>query len=342
MVRKLASIQVVDQLIPIENADKIEIAKILGWQVVVKKGEFNPGDRCVFFEIDSVLPKDAPWADFMESKKYRVKSCKLRGALSQGLALPIDILPENYNAEVEEDVTEVLGVKKYEIPFVVDPNAKNQRQKVKRIANFPPYIPKTDEIRIQSAPRLLDEIKEKSFYISVKCDGTSCTIAKLDGELIVCSRNWKLEKGDKNSYWRVAKKYHMDEVLPEGYAVQGELCGPGIQKNRLGLDDFDLFVFNVFDIKNGKYLDFWSFVDFCKTRELKIVPIERVVQSDEACQFDCSIENFLELAKGTYQGTKNRREGIVIRPLIETHSQVLKGRLSFKVLNNDYLLKDED
>src|SRR5215475_5801984 len=93
MERKLVSIQRIERIDPIDGADRIVKARVMGWDVVVKKGELGPGDPCVFFEIDSVLPAGQPWAEFMRPRGFRVKTARLRGVLSQGLALPLDILP---------------------------------------------------------------------------------------------------------------------------------------------------------------------------------------------------------------------------------------------------------
>lgn len=334
MLRKLASIQVIESLEPIEGADRILKARVMGWTVVVAKGEFAPGDQCVFFEVDAVLPETAPWAAFMRPRGFRVKTCTLRGVLSQGLALPLAVLPPGHGpVEVGQEVTEALGVTKHEpeVPLGVE-----------AAGAFPALIPKSDEIRLQSALGLLDELRGLPFYVTVKCDGTSSTVARLGGELVVCSRNLALKPGADNPYWRVATRYELGSRLPEGFAVQGEVCGPKLQKNRLELPDHDLFVFNVFDVKQGRYLDFADFVAFCRDLRLTTVPVERVVDGDELVRFELSLPRLLELAEGTYAGTKNRREGIVVRPLVERRSETLGGsRLSFKVLNNAYLLRDE-
>lgn len=331
MERKLVSIQVVDAVTPIEGADQIEQARVMGWTVVIKKGEFRPGDRCVFFEIDSILPDGASWAEFMRPRNFRVRTVKLRGVLSQGLALPVDILQGNVPG-VGVDVRERLGVTKFE---AIVPDKREMA------GAFPSLIPKTDEIRLQSALGVLDEIRGKDFYVSTKMDGSSATFFRdIEGGLTAASRNWAIKPGT-NQLWTVAEKHRIAERLPLGYAVQGELCGPGIQKNRIGLTGLDLFVFNVYDVKAGGYLDYQAFLDFCREHGLKTVPIERVVRGEEAMQFQHSLDGWLDAARGIYPGTKNRKEGIVIRPLIEAHSLTLGGRLSFKVINNEFLLKDE-
>src|SRR5688500_5329560 len=109
MERKLVSIQTVENIAPIEGADQIVAARVMGWNVVVKKGEFRSGDPCVFFEIDSVLPESAPWAQFLRPHGFRVKTLKLRGVLSQGLALPLSILGSEMPPR-GVDLRERLGV----------------------------------------------------------------------------------------------------------------------------------------------------------------------------------------------------------------------------------------
>lgn len=332
--RKLVSIQRIDAVEPIPGADNIVKARVMGWDVVVKKHEFAPGDPCVFFEIDSVLPEGKPWAEFMRPRGFRVKTARLRGVLSQGLALPVGILPEG--TEVPEHGTEVrdlLGVVKYE-PIVPD---------TREVAGaFPGQVPKTDEIRLQSALGVLDEMRGVEFVVTTKLDGTSATYFRsLDGELTACSRNWALVRGP-NAVWRMADKYELERVLPPGFAIQGELCGPGIQKNRLGLAELDLFVFSVYDTRAGAFLDHAELVAFCAERALRTVPVEEVVEGSAAAAFPHSLDRWLERAKGLYAGTKNRKEGIVVRPLRDAQSPTLGGRLSWKVINNDFLLRDEE
>lgn len=165
MDRKLVSLQCIDHLEPIPGADNIVKARVMGWDVVVKKAEFSPGDRCVFFEIDSLLPRDAPWADFMRARGFRVKTARLRGVLSQGLALPVSILPGDV-PPVGTDVSEALGVTKYE------PVPANTQE---ISGPFPGQVPKTDETRLQSALGVLEELRGRDFYVTTKLDGMSAT-----------------------------------------------------------------------------------------------------------------------------------------------------------------------
>lgn len=335
-MRKLASVQTVLEINEIEGADSIELARIGGWQCVVKKGQFKPGDLGVFFEIDS-RPPDSPVFSFLWNKKeetdtpqpanFRLKTMKLRGVLSQGLLMPVSTFSCDSYAQ-GEDVTDLLGVTKWEpaVPVGMDIDGP-----------FISGVPKTDEPRIQSNPGLLDEIRGLPWVGTLKCDGSSVTfgVDKLNSRFMVCSRNWGLKKGD-NAAWAMVKKYDLEmslTVMP-GVVIQAELVGPGIQGNRLGLTSHEIRVFNVFDQFRGVYLDHESMTDVCKVLSLPVAP---VLYSGES--FGYNQDELLALAEGKYPGTDNEREGIVIRPVKEMRSEVLGGRLSFKVISNKFLLK---
>ena len=329
MERKLASIQKILDLQPIAGADKIEVATVLGWQLVVKKNEFKVGELAIYCEVDSILP-DRPEFAFLQARKFRIKTIRLRGQISQGICFPLSILPEHTLEIVEDlDVTELLGVTKHEIAIPVQ-----LRGQVK--GTFPGFLVKTDELRIQSRPSLLDEIRDVPCYLAWKIDGTSATFARFNGEIEICSRNMSLKETEENVYWKMFHKYNLGETLPEGFAVQGEVAGPGIQKNPLGLEEIQLFVFNVFDINRHGYLSLSDTKEFCAKLNLPMVPIQ-----EENVTLNVTLAEILDMAKGTYPLSRKPREGLVIRPMQERYSLALGGRLSFKVINNDFLLQEE-
>jgi RNA ligase (TIGR02306 family) len=335
MKRKLASIQKIESLTPIEGADKIEQATVMGWSIVVKKGEFQVGSPCCFFEIDSILPQHAPWSQFLACKGYRIKSVKLRGVLSQGLALPVSIIPEGTRINLREplmnlgeDVTEILGVAKYEVPETDSPDIAGP---------FIPGVPKTDEIRIQSSLGMLTALRGQPYYITEKADGTSCTVGKIDGKIYVCSRNNEVTDG-ANVYWAAVRKYELNQKIRDGVALQFEVVGPGIQKNRLGLSEVEIRVFDIFNRMTGQYLP-WDVVKERCSKERADLPTVKLIERGES--FNYCLDDLLEMAKGKYAGTNNNREGIVVRPL--KYQRFLTGeRLSFKCLNNEFLLKNEE
>jgi RNA ligase (TIGR02306 family) len=337
MERKLASVQVVSNLVPIEGADFIEMAVVGGWHTIVKKGEFTIGGLAIFLEVDSVLNPDLCWvqeyASFMEARKWRVKTLKMKGVLSQGLLIPMSVLGEFADATEDTDVTEALGIVKYEVPEFTGVGRFTGR----RVSTFPTHlISKTDETRIQSKMKLLSELKGLPYYITEKADGSSVTYVTVSDEVVACSRNNMLDK--ENTFWETGERYDLLRKLTEHpeIALQAEIIGPGIQKNRYNLYVHELRFFNAYNLVDRRYLDFEGLVRLCLDWNL---PMVEVVECGDC--FDYTLEQLLELAKGKYPGTSNDREGIVVRPQDETYSQSLQGRLSFKVLNNDFLLKEK-
>ena len=348
MERKLASVQRVLDVLPIENADAIELVRINGWQCVTKKGEFRTGDHGVFFEIDAI-PPDTETFRFLwtprahdaaadgpveRPPKFRIRTMRLRGALSQGLFLPLTAFPAGLDDGLSDgdDLTERLGVGKYEPPA---PAGMGEWR-----APFPPLVSKTDEMRVQSVPAVLGEMWGRPYAITLKYDGTSATylIDPRDGAFHACGRNHSVLDGE-NLYWRLARKYDLETVLRRTprYALQGEIVGPGVQKNPLGLTEIALFVFNVFDMEAARFLGHDEAREFLAGAGL---PAVETLETGESFAHDQ--ERLLALAEGKYPGTSNEREGIVVRPREEAHSLALGGRLSFKAISNRYLLKEQD
>ena len=233
--------------------------------------------------------------------------------------------------DVGTDLTDYLGIKKYE--KIIDARLGGDNE-----GAFPNYIHRTDEIRLQTVPEVLDEMFDQMTYITVKLDGTSATYFcdRETGEFKVCSRNWAKKDGD-NVYWNIAKKYHLADILKDtSFAIQGEIVGPGIQKNPLGLKEIEFFIFNIFNYETMKYLTLGEMVEWLfvyANDNLKLVPL---LDSDLPICLDCSVDYFVEMAKGEYEGTTNQRGGIVVRSMTNEHSNVLGNRFSVKVINPDY------
>ena len=339
--RKLASVQYVHHITPIEGADRIECVHVLGWQCVANKGQFHVGDHYVYFEADSFLPVCDRF-EFLRSSSFkkseilgegfRLKTLKFRGQISQGLVQPLSILPEG-EYELGTDVTELLGVRKWEIEERVTSSGTV-------IGDFPYDITKTDELRVQSYPELISEFKAvPAYYISTKMDGTSVTMYWKDGKFGVCGRNYEYEDNDKCAIWKYAHKHKIEERLKENnipdVAIQGEFCGAGIQKNRLKLVKPEWYVFTIVNMETGRRYPLQQMQELCEKVGLKMVPVE---EQGEEFPYS-SVEELLERAKGKYDSGMNK-EGIVIRPVEPVYSRAIEGPLSMKVLNNDYLLKE--
>lgn len=335
MERKLASVQKITEIVPHDNADTLEIAKVLGWNVIVKKGEFKAGDYCVYCEVDSVLPERTEF-EFLRNKQFRIKTIRLRGVVSQGLCLPMNVLPaklyEMQHSLVEGgDVTESLGIIKYEVPI---PACLSGQVKGMR----PSFVPKTDETRIQAAPDVLERYKGRIFYMTEKVDGSSGSYYYNDGDFGVCSRKLDILEDDKNSFWRASRRYCLKEKMYElkrNIVIQGELLGPGVEKNKYKLKEHDLLIFNIYDIDKSAYVNFCEMIKIVNDLGMYTVPLLGEVRLDH------NIESIVELSKGNSRLYETKREGIVLRPLQEERDEEL-GRLSFKVINPDFLLKHDE
>lgn len=334
MTRKLASIRCIKAVAPIEGADNIEKLTIDGWTCVAKKGEFQAGQSCVYFEIDSFLPV-RPEFEFLRKTSYRkmagqegfrLKTIRLRGVLSQGLALPLSVLNETQVYAIGDDVTDVLGVVKYEPP---EPAELQGHVK----GPFPSFICKTDQERIQNIWDTLQGNKE-SFEVTVKLDGTSCTYYYHNGEFGVCSRNLEILESETNTLWKIARKYDIKKLLKaygQNIALQGEIIGEGIQTNLEKLKGQDFYLFDIWHINTRHYA-------LPKERHtlhqqffnpLKHVP---VVESECYLQAFSSLDAILAQADGPSLNHPTR-EGIVLRSN--------ESGLTFKVISNNYLLKEK-
>lgn len=379
-MRKLASIQRILSINPIDNADNLEVATVLGWHVVVKKGEFSIGDLVVYVEVDSILP-ERPEFEFMRPRHFKVKTIKLRGQVSQGIIFPLSILP-NFDNYVEDiDVTDSLGITKYEPELPTSLRGKTKSpyrfkytwlpdwfysvarkvltQKLFKKylcvisgATFPDFIPKTDETRVQVLQGLLNKYQGTKCYITEKLDGSSITIYLRNGEFGVCSRNVDLKEEQGNAFWDTVRamdietklKNYASNSLWKNIALQGELIGEGIQGNKLKIKGQTIRFFNAFDIDKQCYSDFEVFQKLILQLDLKAVPvldIEFTLSND--------IDGLVELAKGkSVICPTAEREGIVIRPLEEieeteeARGKLVRNRLSFKAINPKFLLKYEE
>jgi RNA ligase (TIGR02306 family) len=337
-MRKLASIQKIKTLQPIEGADAIETATVLGWQLVVKKGEFNVGDLVVYCEIDCLMP-DTDFFLFLKPRGMRIRTIRLRGQISQGICFPTSILPGDFLIEEDADITDVLGITKYEPPLPACLSGMAE-------GLFPSFIPKTDETRVQVLQGALDIYKGAKCYVAEKLDGSSTTYFVKDGVFRVCSRNLELKETEENSFWKVARIFDLENkllALNKNIALQGELIGEGIQNNKYKLKGQTVAFFNAFDIDAYEHFGYENLEMLLKSLSLPMVP---VLSSDYALEND--IASLVKLA--TIKSTLNKdtwAEGIVIRPILAkdevTYTRNLSGgRVSFKAINPEFLLKYGD
>lgn len=354
-MRKLATIRRIAEIRPIENADAIEHVRVDGWWVVGKKGAFQVDDLAVYIEIDAWCPHElAPFlSKGKEPREYngvkgeRLKTVKLRGAVSQGLLLPI---PTELNDPTQFteglDVTELLGIQKWEPPIPAQLRGKIA-------GNFPSWLRKTDEDRIQNCFKDVSPRLNESWVIEEKVDGSSMTVGyrkcdfilDKDGqpipeEFVVCSRNLSLKLEDEgNTFVRIAKESSIQDAMKaygRNLGISGELIGEGVQGNKYDIKGHRWLVFNIFDVDTGKYVS-------AEERQLIIrdlvalgATIEQVpaITAVGTTLLDgLSVDDFLEMAEGkSALNPKTEREGLVFKNQTDPD-------ISFKAISNRWLLK---
>lgn len=361
-MRRLATIREIADIRPIDGADKIVVAQVDGWECVVQKDEFRVGDRVVYIEVDSIVP-ERPEFEFLRQRKFRIRTIKLRGQISQGLVLPMTILPGGHTYAMGDDVTDILGIKKY------DPQAEQERLlltsknekkhgklfvfmcrfawfrkmfcKPKRKHGFPDWIVKTDEERIQNKVEMFEREKAAGTHFSVteKIDGQSGTfflqkVGRKKYEFGVCSRNVRLGRPDNSSYWTVAKKYNIEKVLrslvgdADRIVLQGEIIGPGIQKNKYERKEYEFYAFNL--IYPDRKVNTFEMAEMLSKYGIMSVPI---VENDMVLKD--TIADMVEFAKGKTVLIKGKkREGVVVRNY--------DRNISFKVINPEFLLANDE
>lgn len=372
--RVMASVEVVEEVNDIEGADRLQHYRVKGWWVVDRKDAYAVGDHVVFCEIDSFVPEViAPFLTKGKPKTFNgvqgnvLKTIRLRGALSQGLLLSSSTLGDvqlNFFNEsgrwalgvipvdsdhfqefifVGDDVSERLGIVKYERPE----NENGRNGNIEQAGEWPHFIPKTDQQRIQNHYK---KLKNGGFWkvweITEKLEGQSFTAYIFQGEIGVCSRNVRLKLDAENNWTRAFHKYNLAEQLPLiaqhcgfEFAIQGELCGPGIQGNIYDCIDQSLYIYNIRNLSEHRDLNprerwqFWT--DYLG--DIPHVPIHMNKREGiwQSCHNLCSpvgvpltLDDILASANDVSEFGNVRREGLVFKSF--------DGE-SFKVISNDYL-----
>jgi RNA ligase (TIGR02306 family) len=348
--RAMATVRKIDSISPIKDADKIELAHIGGWQVVVRKGQFEQGQSVVYCEVDAFVPhtiapfltKDGHYPKvFNEIEGQRLKTVKLRGELSQGLLLDMnDVLVIEHECNFGmgdwkegDDVSEFLGIVKWEKPLAACLAGVAR-------GNFPTAVPKTDQDRVQNMKKYLNDYVSKNltFEVTEKLHGSSGTFyLDMDGVFHVCSRNLDLNETESNSFWKIARQYDIENKMKEldlyNVAIQGEVIGEGINGGQYGVT-LDFYVFDVYDVELAKYSSSKSRVTTCSLLGLKHVPIIDFFQfgtSFIGYSADDMMNDLLIVADGESKLNKSKREGLVFKCLEDPS-------VSFKVVSNKWLL----
>jgi RNA ligase (TIGR02306 family) len=367
MPRKLVTVRRVSVITPIPGADRIEAATVDGWTCVVSTNVFKPGDRGVYFEIDSLLPASDPRFAFLAPKivgpggpthtpDARVRTVKIRGVLSQGLLMPLNYFPEIVSRldgvasdELQDTGFEdILNIRKYEgptAPLSQDPALSTP------LPDFPSFIPRTEQERVQNLPNVFSTYGSEIFQESTKMDGSSMTIFYLNGSsplsqtlpdeirdvgVGVCSRNRiQIENHPRSQplFYATARALGLHDTLAKigrNLAIQGELCGSSIQSNFEGFakGTHSFFLFAVYDIDEQRYLPPREVHEkWAPLLGVEHVPVHGYRTLN---QVGSAIADLVARAEG--KGVNGRkREGVVFKRE--------DGLFSFKAISNSYLLK---
>jgi RNA ligase (TIGR02306 family) len=360
-MRKLASIRQITEILPIEGADLIVRVRVDDWYCVALKTEFKPGDLCVYFEIDSFIPI-IPQVEHLRAKAFkrmgekegiRIKTIRLKGQISQGLALPVHAFFDMFaNSKFDEgqelseyffvgnDVSDLIGVEKYEQPIPAELGGQVK-------GNFPSFIKKTDQVRCQNIGyKIITENVDTKYEVTMKLDGTSFTGFYNNGNDGVCGRNWQLKLDEWNANNALVRMYidsKMQSALQaygRNIAVQGEFMGPKIQGNREGLLFYTLFVFDIYDIDNQRQLGVDDRRDALQSlydHGMDMTLVQHVpIFGYNVTLADMGVSNVPELLADAEGRSLNHevREGKVYKSM--------DGQFTFKVISNAFLLGEKD
>jgi RNA ligase (TIGR02306 family) len=334
---KLASIEIIKSIKNHSNADSLEIAEVLGWQTIVKKGIHKAGDKVVFITIDTIVPR-TKWSEFLvdsknPDKQIRIKNIKLRGEYSSGLVISLSEFPTQFTDTVleGENLTEPLGVTKYikELPA----NLSGET-----LGDFPTHIiSKTDEDNGLNDLDLVNKVLTHDSHVTItqKLDGSSITLIVENGVLSqVCTRNLSKKETENNTFWKAAKKL----TIPENWSgtIQGELCGNGIQRNQLKLEDIKIFVFQI--SQNGKYMTYDKMKDFCNNSlHCDVVPLIFNLEFESTIKLWINpLQKLQDLADRQKYSSGLDAEGIVVRPSSYPRGYASRRPLGFKLINRNY------
>jgi RNA ligase (TIGR02306 family) len=336
------------------NADRLDIAKILGTQCVVPKSEFAPGQKVIYFPPNMLIPEDI--AEELGVKKYlkhviwngkrvqsRIAACRLRGEASFGFVVPI---PAGHRYEVDTDLTGGYMAEKYEPP-PVHLNLPGIKGGGAGLAEGE-FFKYTNIQNFWNHPNTFQD--DDQVVITEKIHGTNSRIGVLfeDGEWVYATGSHKCRWMDVpgvERYWKPLRNQGMLEMLAKlcgeksNVIVYGEIFGSSVQDMDYGFDGDTGY--RVFDISiNGQYMDWVDVQAFCYDFDVPTVPV--IYWGP----WDLVSEMIDEYASGrTSVGTPVRkfkgREGVVIKLEQEQTGRIggwfRNRRTILKYISADYL-----
>jgi len=335
--RKLATIERIEEIKSIPDADKICAYRVKDWWVVDQVNKYEVGNKVVYIECDAWVPTAvAPFlSKGKEPRVYegiageRLRTVRLKKQLSQGLLLGLSPTCDNIESELFEglDVSLPLGIIKWEAPIPAQLAGQVR-------GNLPTGIIKTDQNRVQNIGKYLSEYYNYTFEKTEKLHGSSCTMyLDTNDEFHVCSRNLDLKPDENNSFWKAAIKYNVEQKMRDaqmqGIAIQGELIGEGINGNQYKTQ-LDFYVFDMFNVTTQQYAPSFNRQQIAAKLGLKHVPVIDTVMLDDSWP----VEYMLEEAEGLSELNGSSREGIVWKC-------VQDPSISWKAVSNAWLLKND-
>lgn len=361
------TVEVVGDVRPAENADRLDLIRLDGkdYDFIAQKGLYAPGDIVVYFPVDSLVPMwivnalgldgklahgDIP-NDGSERLRNRVKTVKLRGNLSQGIvASPAVLVEANPKLSPgdfgQTDVTELLGVVKFEPPVV--------SQKHGNLVGLPDMVSTYDIEGAQNYPQVVDLLMNVPVCVSEKVEGSHWWASlTADGEFTVGQRNYAIVPVDdgEHDWHKVARLYNVREtlrlifnelsVMPgkqplQRVTLRAEIIGPGIQGNYYNTPDHRLYFFEI--ELNGRPVDASLFLHLCYKYA---IPTPPVLAENVSLRSWLNGETVKNASNGySHINPELLREGIVIKPMQERQHETL-GRLFLKQRSPTYLAESD-
>lgn len=342
------TVEEIGSVAPIEGADRIEVATLRGkdFQFVIARSSFAPGQKCLYFPVDSVLTPGLAERLGVAGKlagreKNRVKTVKLRGQVSQGIVAPTALVGDEWLRATPAELTAHLGVTKYEAPEIVCNDAT--------LVELPDGVSVYD---IEGADRYTEQaalLHEGDVVVTEKVEGSNFSVmARSDGLLTVNQRTKSIvpREGVEHTFWKIAREHRVLEfarALAEQHPgqqviVYGEALGPGIQGNLYKLKGHAV---RFFDVRvGGQWLGAQAFHDAVAS----FYPVPEDVLAPVLHRGPLSAwlagRSIKEASNGRSVLADVAREGVVIRPAIERTVPEF-GRLLLKQRSPEYLARSD-
>ena len=311
------------------NADTLGIVHVWGYPVIVKLGEFKEGDLAVYIPIDAVVPTSDPMFAFL-GRHSRIKAKKLRGVFSMGMLVPMGSWADGHLLKVGDDVAGILNIKKYEEPEPAVSHNGNMKTggDCETVPFF--YI----NYDVPNMRRYMPSLASgEEVVVTEKIHGCNSRFIYHNGRIWAGSHNTWKKPTEENMWWKLVKDYNIENLASQPDRIfYGEAYG-WVQDLRYDHEQgkVSLRFFDIFDIKNGKWLDWDDMESIVKALGWETVPVLYKGAWDPT---------MVSMAEGSSVIGNNMREGIVVRPVKERFDQYC-GRPVLKYVSEQYLLRKD-